>query len=97
MPATIREWTRAASKRGVQNTLVDLIETLDRNRSQLAELSSRYVAWRGKTTTAVAATSRRERIRKVEELLAEAERLNPGGTELAALRRRLEAVKSGAP
>ena len=88
----VEEWSLATSRRGIQNVFADLIETLDRNRAQLADLRGRYVASRGKPAPAEAA-SRPDRIRRVEELLAEAERLNPGGPELPALRRRLDAVK----
>ena len=94
MRTKLPEWTRATYKRGLQNSLVELVETLDRNRGDLAGLGARYVAWRGKTPPAEVA-SRRDRIRRVEELLVEAERLNPGGPELAVLRRRLDAIKRG--
>lgn len=92
----VQEWSLATLRRGVQNVLVDLVETLDRRRPQLAELNTRYAAWRGRTPPAAAAASRRERIRRVEDLLIEAERLNPGGAELADLRRRLDRVKPAA-
>lgn len=88
----VQEWSLATSRRGIQNVFADLVENLERNRAQLADLRGRYIAWRGQLAPADA-TSRRDRIRRVEELLAEAARLNPGGSELGALRRRLDALK----
>ena len=88
----VAAWTRAVYQRGVHNALVDVVDMLDRSRAELATLAGRYAAWRGRGPQPVAA-SRLERIRRVEQLLDEAERLVPGGAEAASLRQRLDAIK----